>query len=176
MGNIPKTISFRTDEITSQKMEKIKELVFESRDVSNALILRTAVDFLHDNYGKGITDVQDTFEVVKAYITVAFLIEDTVDFGKLDYMLYAVERVHEEQYQEETEEIARLYNDENPITIGKLIRFKNRIVPETFLRIMGIDEEVYSNLSEDELADLLLKKFTEEEFRADAKRLFHIDS
>lgn len=176
MGNIPKTISFRTDEITSQKMEKIKELVFEGRDVSNALILRTAVDFLHDNYGKGITDVQDTFEVVKAYITVAFLIEDTVDFGKLDYMLYAVERVHEEQYQEETEEIARLYNDENPITIGKLIRFKNRIVPETFLRIMGIDEEVYSNLSEDELADLLLKKFTEEEFRADAKRLFHIEA
>lgn len=176
MDSIPKTISFRADELTSQKMEKIKDLVFEGREVSNALILRTAIDFLHENYGKGITDSQGTLEVVKAYITAAFLNADTVNFDTLDNILFAVEQVQEEQYQEETEEIASLYNDENPITIGKLVRFKHRIAPETFLRIMGIDEEDYSNLSDDELADFLLKKFTEEKFRADAKRLFRIKS
>ena len=172
MENVPKTISFRTDEVTSEKMEKIKKLVFEGRDVSNALILRTAIDFLHDNYGKGMSDTEDTFELVKAYITTAFLKAPQWKVEELNNVLWAVQHVYEEHLQEETEEIARLFNMDEPITVARLVRFKSREVPETFLRIMGIDEEEYSGLSHDELADLLLNKFSEDSFRKKAKTLF----
>ena len=174
MDSIPKTISFRTDEITSQKMGKIKDLVFEGREVSNALILRTAVDFLHDNYGKGISNTEDLFEVVKAYVKVAYLSRSRVDFGALDKFLEEMKQVFDEQYQEETLEIAKLYDDENPITIAQLVRFSDKKLPYTFLRIMEVDEDDYIELLDDELANFLLTKFSEEEFKTRANRLFKI--
>ncbi len=174
MNNIPKTISFRTDDVTNQKMEKIKELVFEGRDVSNALILRTAVDFLHDNYGKGISDTEDVFEIVKAYVKVAYLNRTKVDFEALDEFLYELEQVYDEHYQEETLEIAKLYDDENPITVAQLIRFNDRKLPDTFLRIMEVDERDYVELSDDELAEFLLNKFLDGEFKIKANKLFKI--
>ncbi|MFK5709834.1 hypothetical protein [Lysinibacillus boronitolerans] len=174
MESIPKTISFRTDEITTQKMEKIKERVFEGREVSNALILRTAIDFLHDNYGKGLSDTEDVFEVVKAYVKVTYLNKPRVDFGALDDFIYDLRQVYDEQDIEETLEIAKLYDDENPITLAQLIRFNDRKLPETFLRIMEVVEEEYIELSDDMLADFLLTKFSDEEFKIKAKRLFKI--
>ncbi|WP_342510911.1 hypothetical protein MKY34_12165 [Sporosarcina sp. FSL K6-1522] len=172
MGNVPKTISFRTDEITTQKMEKIRQLVFEGRDVSNALILRTAIDFLHDNYGKGISATEDILEIVEAYIKVAYLSRPQVDLKGLGDFLGEVKEVYDEQYPVETLEIAKLYDDENPITVAQLIRFSNRMLPETFLRIMEVDEVEYVDLPDDELADFLLKKFSEDSFREKAQTLF----
>lgn len=172
MESIPKTISFRTDEVTAKKMEKIKDLVFEGREVSNALILRTAIDFLHDNYGKGISNTEDMFEVVKSYITATYLKQQTVEFDELDSLLWEVKQVFDEHYQEEIQEIAMLYDDENPITIAQLIRFKSRELPETFLRIMEVDDDEYSNLSTDELAELLMKKLSDDSFKEKAKTLF----
>ncbi|WP_318615309.1 hypothetical protein [Sporosarcina sp. YIM B06819] len=175
MENVPKTISFRTDEITSEKMEKIKKRVFEGRDVSNALILRTAIDFLYDNYGKGITDTENVFGIVESYIIVTFLKREEFDSSELEEFLDEVQRVYDDCLQEEIEEIAKLYSEETPITIAQLVRFKSRNLPEIFLRIMEVDEVEYVDLSDDELADFLLKKFSEEEFKINASELFNID-
>ncbi|WP_332647121.1 hypothetical protein [Lysinibacillus sp. 54212] len=175
MESIPKTISFRTDEITTQKMEKIKERVFEGREVSNALILRTAVDFLYDNYGKGLSDTEDVFEVVKAYVITTFLKQDDYNSGELEKFLGELEQVYEELLQEETEEIAKLYDMENPIAVAQLIRFKSRELPVTFLRIMEVVENEYKHLSDDELATLLLNKFSNEDFKLKASELFFME-
>lgn len=40
---------------------------------------------------------------------------------------------------------------------------------------MGEEEEEINILSDNDLADLLLKKFSEEEFKKEAKTIFHID-
>jgi len=174
MDSIPKTISFRTDEITTQKMEKIKERVFEGREVSNALILRTAIDFLYDNYGKGITDTENVFEIVKSYVITTYLKRAEYDSGELEDFLRELEHVYDELLQEQTEEVAKLYAQESPLTIAQLVRFKSRELPETFLRIMEVDEDEYIELSEDMLADFLLAKFSDEEFKIKANELFKI--
>lgn len=170
----PKTISFRSDDVTSQKMERIRNLVFEGREVSNTLILKTAVDYLHDNYGKGLSDTEDVFKIVKAYITVAYLYRARVEFDVLDGFLSEVEQIYDEHYPEEVLEIAKLYDNESPITIAQLIRFSNRTLPETFLRIMEVDKEDYIELTDDELAEFLLNKFSDEKFKFKANKLFDI--
>ena len=112
-------------------MEKIKERVFEGREVSNALILRTAIDFLYDNYGKGITDTENVFEIVKSYVITTYLKRAEYDSGELGDFLCELEHVYDELLQEQTEEVAKLYAQESPLTIAQLVRFKSR----SFLRL-----------------------------------------
>lgn len=175
MENIPKTISFRTDEETIEKMMQLKKRVFDEPDISNSEIIRYAIDYLTNNYGSGMANSELFFDLVKSYIKVTFLNAPRVNFEMLDEVLYAFEKVYEEYDNEEIEELGKLYDEEKSITMAQLIRFKYTSVPLTFLRVMGEDIELLEEYSDDDLANFLLQKFSEDKFKKDAKRLFHIE-
>lgn len=175
MEGSPKTISFRADEETFEKIEQLKKNLFEGRETSNSEVLRYAINYLENHYGRGIADTDKFLDLVKSYIKAAFLNDPSLNFSGINEVLNAVEVAYEEHYVEEIEEIGKLYNEEEPITVAQLVRFKHKTVPLNFLKNMGVDEEEIKDLSNDDLADLLLKKFSEEEFKKKAKTKFHID-
>lgn len=179
--NTPKTITFRTDEATYEKIEKLKETLFSGKDVSNSEVLRYAIDSLYINRDKVFFEEEEVRNLVQSFITVGFLRSATLNpFNKVDFNLLAnvsmmIDEVYEEYSYSEIKEAYTLYNDEETITIGKLVRFKNRILPQLFLQVMGAWKEEYESLSNDELADFILAKFTEEDFKIEAKEKFGIE-
>jgi len=176
MDNSPKTISFRCDEKTWALLENIKIEIFDDKEMSNSEILRYALDFLYTNYSKENFDWDEFLEMMFSYIKAAFLLAQRTDYNYLDSIEYMINDLIEEHTLEEIKEVASLYNEEEPITVAKIIRFKNRLTPITFLKQMGVWESVYEKLSDDEIAELIMLKFTQEEFKKEAKRLFHIDA
>lgn len=176
MENTPKTISFRLDDATLESMEYLKKNLFKDKEVSNSELIRYALTYLQSSFGRGMADSEYFYELVQSYIKTIYLKAPSPNFRMLDEVLYAMERAYGEYSVEEIEELGKLYDELNPITVVELIRFKNKIVPITFLSIMGEKESELEVLSETELADLIMKKFSEEEFKKEAKRLFHIES
>jgi hypothetical protein len=178
MENSPKTISFRTDENTFSKLEKLKNEIFKDAEMSNSEVLRHSVDFLASNYKKEILDWEEFLGMAKSYVIAAFLIasNNNDDFKILSNLLLAIERVNDEFEPEEVKELGSLYDEDEPITVARLIRFKHKSTPTTFLEKMGIPEEDYKELSDDELADFILEKFKDEEFKEEARLLFLIES
>jgi hypothetical protein len=178
MENSPKTISFRADDNTFSKLEKLKSEIFKNEEMSNSEVLRHAVDFLASNYKKEILDLNDFLGMAKSYVTTAFLLasDNNADIKILSDLLFAIDRVDEEFNPEEVKELGSLYNEDEPITVARLIRFKHKSTPITFLGKMGIPEEDYQELSDDELADFILEKFKDKEFKEQARLLFLIKS
>lgn len=176
----PKTITFRTDEETFNKLEMLKEIYFSERDVNNSDVLRYAVDSLYSNREKVFFEEEEVRDLVKSFITVGFLRSATlnrlniVDFNLLAELSVMIDEIYEEYTYSEIKEAYKLYNDET-ITIGKLVRFKNRILPELFLHVMGVWEDSYGRLSDDDLADCILEKFNEDEFKKNAMEKFGIE-
>ncbi|WP_422659063.1 hypothetical protein ACK8P5_00495 [Paenibacillus sp. EC2-1] len=175
MENASKTISFRADEETLEKMEQLKKNLFKNCELSNSELLRYSLNYLDSHYGKRMADTEKMYELVKSYIKAVFLNASRVEFGMLDDILYALEDVYAEYYVEEIEELGKLYDELEPITVAQLVRFKHKSIALIFLRIMGEDVEELESISDDDLANFLLKKFSEEVFKKEAKRLFHID-
>lgn len=179
--NTPKTITFRTDEETYEKIEKLKETLFRGKDVSNSEVLRYAIDSLYINRDKVFFEEEEVRNLVQSFITVGFLRSATLNpFNKVDFDLLAnvslmIDEVYEDYSYSEIKEAYKLYNDDENITIGKLVRFKNRILPQLFLQVMGAWKEEHESLSNDELADFILAKFTEEDFKKGAKEKFGIE-
>lgn len=176
MDNSPKTISFRGDEKIWELLENIKKEVFDDKKVSNSEILRYALDFLYTNHSKEYFDWDEFEGLMFSYIKGAFLLADRTDFKLLDSIVDIITDLIPEHTLEEMKEVASLYNEDEPITVAKIIRFKNRLTPITFLKVMGVSESVYGKLNDDEIAELIMVKFTQEEFKREAKRLFHIDA
>ena len=179
--NTPKTITFRTDEATYEKIEKLKEILFQGKDVSNSEVLRYAIDSLYNNQEKVFFEDERILEVVKSFITFGFLRSadfnefNQVDFKLLENILGMIDEVYEDYEISEIKEAGKLYGSDETITKGKLVRFKHRIVPELFLKVMHSWKEEYKNFTDDELVDLILDKFAEESFKNDAKIKFHIE-
>ncbi|AHN24440.1 hypothetical protein [Lysinibacillus varians] len=176
MENTPKTISFRLDDATLESMEYLKKNLFKDKEVGNSELIRYALSYLQSSFGRGMADSEYFYELVQSYIKTIYLKAPSTNFRMLDEILYAMENAYGEYTVEEVEELGKLYDELNPITLVQLIRFKNKIVPITFLKIMGQDEDELEDMTETKLADLILQKFSEEEFRKEAKRLFHIES
>ncbi|MBP2241744.1 hypothetical protein J2Z40_002316 [Cytobacillus eiseniae] len=175
MENNTKTISFRLDEKTFEKMEFLKANLFSDKELSNSELIRYSLNYLEDSFGRGMADNGKFYELVQSYIKTIYLRAPSTNFRMLDEVLYAMEETYAEYSVEEVEELGKLYDELNPISLVQLIRFKNKIVPITFLKIMGEDVDELEEMTETELADLIMKKFSEEEFKKDAKRLFHIE-
>ncbi|CAM4470661.1 hypothetical protein PATY110618_19195 [Paenibacillus typhae] len=115
-------------------------------------------------------------EIIKSYVTTAFFkAHGRKDLKYLDVLLDEIERANDEYDLEEVQELRTLYNEEEPITLVRLLRFKFRLMPSVFLSFLGVDEEEYNHLNDDELADFINKKLSEEEFRNNAVRLFGLN-
>ncbi|TKI44840.1 hypothetical protein [Lysinibacillus tabacifolii] len=175
MENNTKTISFRLDEKTLEKMEFLKTNLFSDKELSNSELIRYSLNYLEGSFGRGMADNEKFYELVQSYIKTIYLRAPSTNFRMLDEVLYAMEEAYGEYSVDEVEELGKLYDELNPITLVELIRFKNKIVPITFLSIMGVDEDELEEMTETELADLIIKKFSEEEFKKEAKRLFYIE-
>jgi len=178
MDNQSKTISFRIDGITSKRLEDIKGYV--SKDAHNELnlsdLLRYCVEFTEKNFHNKSLSWEEIMEIIKSYATTAFFrAHGRKDLKYLDVLLDEIERTNDEYILEEVREVRTLYNEEEPITLVRLLRFKSRLMPSVFLSFLGVDEEEYTHLIDDELADFINKKLGEEEFRSNAVRLFGIN-
>jgi|GEM_PF-5503986 len=176
----PKTITFRTDELTFEKIEKLKESLFEGNEVSNSEVLRYAIDSLFNNQNRATYDDEEIIKLVQSFITVGFFKSvsdnksDLVNFNLLANILGVVQEAYEDFEIGEIREVGNLYIDDETITIGKLVRFKHRLLPMLFLQVMKVDSNYYNDLTDDELADFILDKFADDGFKNRAEKLFGI--
>lgn len=176
----PKTITFRTDESTFEKIERLKEILFEDKEVSNSEVLRYAIDSLFNNQNRVTYDDEEIIKLVQSYITVGFFKSvsenkyDLVNFTLLTNILAVVQEAYEEFEIGEIREVGNLYIDDETITIGKLVRFKHRLLPILFLQVMKVDFDSYNDLTDDELADFILSQFADDDFKKGAEKLFGI--
>ncbi|MED3822086.1 hypothetical protein [Priestia aryabhattai] len=120
-----------------------------------------------DSYLPDYTD--NTYENAKMYSLVRKFIEN------LRTIHYDFEETYREFNSEEVAEVGLLVNENQPITLGDLIRFKHRLLPEIFLKSIGVKEEEYCNLSNNMLVNLIIEKLKDERFSNRAKKLFSID-
>lgn len=181
------TKSFMIDEHSNNQIEKIKKylLIENKMEASLSDAIRYSINFTEANVNKCNLNWEEVMELTKDYVITAFITEFREDLNILDRLLDAIDRVNNEIDTEEVKEIASICNnrlenvglDNNePMTIGRLVRFKHRIMPTIFLNNMGIDEEQFMNLNDNELADFILMKFQEEDFKENAKSRFNIQS
>lgn len=181
--------SIRLTDDTLNKIEKISEKIFknEGKELNTSDIMRYAIDFTFSNQYKPNLDGEEILELMKDYIKVAYFSNYspyvnaktfTLNKGnveKLKETLSAVEDVYSEFEYEEVKELGLLFSEDEPITLAELLRFEYRLMPETFLKFMGVKEEEYMLLSDKELANLIAKKIKNEEFKSRAKMMFIID-
>ncbi|MDN4493596.1 hypothetical protein [Ureibacillus aquaedulcis] len=195
MEKVNKTVSFRLDEETANKMSFIKENILKNDDASHSELLRSAINFMYENKEQALLEKGDVIDFVKYYIKVAVLQSETLaqystprgrleqlnehrvgnKYDLLDELLYEIDKAYEEYYLEEIVELGKLYDEENPISFAKLLRFKHRALPELFFELMGVERNEYKDLDEDELADLIVEKFNDEEFKLRAKEQFFME-
>jgi hypothetical protein len=172
-----KTRSFRVDVETQIKLNEITKKYFEGKqdgELNFSDIVRFCIDFTHGGIGKQILDHEEVMYLVRGYATVGHLtVNKSVDL--LDNLLYGIERANEEYFPKEIKEIYALFNEEEPITLGKLLRFQNREMPEFFLEKLGVDSDEYETLNDVELVDFILEKFSNQQFKENAKSLFRIE-
>lgn len=196
MEKVNKTVSFRLDEETLEKIDFIKKHILKNEEASQSELLRSAINFMYENKEQALLEKGDVIDFVNYYVRTAVLqsyvnfplremfgrsksllfhLSDSEKYRLLDDLLMEINRVYEEHYLEEVVEIGTLYDDENPITLAKLVRFKHRDLPELFLSLMGVDEKVFEDLNDDELADYILEKFNEPNFKKIAKERFFME-
>ncbi|WP_063565768.1 hypothetical protein [Paenibacillus sp. O199] len=174
-----KSISLRVNEEMLEQLENLKSMLpkNQTEELSTSEIIRVCVNFTNINYGKGNMEWAEVMELINAYVKTALITQLVgVDFDFLDRILYAIEKVNEENYTEEVKANNRLFNDENPITLGELLRFKYRLLPETFLEAMGIDWKNYKELTDNELADYILELFKDKDFSDKAESHVRVQS
>ena len=181
--------SIRLTNETLTKIEKIIEKTFkkEGKELNTSDVIRYAIDFTFSNQYKVNLDEEDILELMKDYIKVTYFRNSLPYVGaknielnkanvtKLEETLYAVEEVYREFEYKEVKELGLLFNEEEPITFVDLLRFEYRLMPETFLKFMGVKEEEYMSLSDKELANFIAKKMKNEEFKSRAIAMFTID-
>lgn len=180
--NTPKTITFRTDEATYEKIEKLKETLFQGKEVSNSEVLRYAIDSIYNHQDKRFYDDDEILKLIQSFILAGFFksaydideLYSFVNYEILASILGMVEEVYGDHTFPEVREFGGLYIDEEPLTIGKLVRFKHRTLPVWFLKAMREWKKEYEDLTDEELADLILKKFSDERFKKNAEELFGI--
>lgn len=196
MEKVNKTVSFRLDEETANKMSFIKENILQNDDASHSELLRSAINFMYENKERALLEKGDVINFVKYYIKVAVFQSETLSqysipgerieyfrsrnrkgnkYTLLDELLYEIDKVYEKYYLEEIVELGNLYDEENPISFAKLLRFKYRALPELFLELMGVERNEYEDLNEDELANLIVEKFNDKEFKLRAKEQFFME-
>lgn len=178
MENQSKTISFRIDGATSKSLENIKGYISENdhNELNLSDSLRYCVQFTEKNFHNKSRNWEEIMEIIKSYVTTAFFTaHGRKDLKYLDVLLDEIERANNDYDLEEVQEVRTLYNEEEPITLVRLLRFKSRLMPSIFLSFLGVDEEEYNHLVDDELADFINKKLNEEEFRNNAVGLFGIN-
>lgn len=197
MEKINKTVSFRLDEEIVEKIDFIKRHILKNEEASQSELLRSAINFMYENKEQFLLDKGDVINFVNYYVRIAVLqsfvkppIQEIFGEGRsfmfhlskseryelLEDLLTEINRVYEEHSLEEVVEIGTLYDDENPITLAKLVRFKHRDLPELFLGLMGVEEKVFEDLNDDELADYILKRFNEPNFKKTAEERFFMMS
>lgn len=174
-----KTVGFRVDEETLNKMEFIKTSILKNSNASHSEVLRRSINFMYENKEQALLEKGDVFEYVKDYINVALLKfeypDENLDKDNLpELLLYELNKVYEEYSLEEITELGTLCDEENPITLAKLIRFKSRELPELFLSLMDVRREAYKDLSDDELAEFIVIKFANNEFKQKASEHFNM--
>jgi len=113
-------------------------------------------------------------EYAKSIIKAMYLISDGLTFDTIEKAMDAYERVTKKFSVEEIDALGRLYNQENPITFAGIISSDFRIVQLTFLERMGELRDDLEPLSDQELKNLIMKKFLDEKFRKRAEKLFFI--
>lgn len=184
-----KTISLRITDETNTKIEKIMKLMQdkEGKDVNTSDVLRHSVDLAFTSLTRNLVDQQEFLELMKGYIKAAYFriynpiintdsyILNRSNVDKLEFILDSIEDLYSEYDFNEVRELGLLFDEENSITIAELIRFKYRLLPETFLSFMGVSEDEYLRLSDTELANLLAKKLLDESFKTRAQIMFNID-
>jgi hypothetical protein len=190
MENNSKLISLRTSEDIAKMINEIGRKVYkrEEKELNTSEILRYCIEFTFQNMYKQNMDWKDFMGLMKAYIKTAYfrsytpqIYQTKPEFNKhnvelLDDILSAIERVGEEYEPEEVKEINMLYSvdgEDEPIAfLSQLLRFKHRLMPETFLGFMGVDEEEYAHLSVDELAKFVEGKLRDNSFKERANAMF----
>ncbi|WP_342598084.1 hypothetical protein MHB48_10720 [Psychrobacillus sp. FSL H8-0483] len=178
------TESFTIDEQNNQ-IEKIKNylLIENKMEASLSDALNYSIKFTEANLNKNNLNLEEVKKMMFSYLITVFLSQISGDIEILPVHLSALERVKKKFNSEEVEEIASIYNNMledfeldniEPMTIGKLIRFTNRSMPTIFLTCMGVENEEFINLNDNELADFILMKFQDKEFKEYADFCFNI--
>lgn len=196
MEKINKTVSFRLDEETVEKIEFIKKHILKNEEASQSELLRSAINFMYENQEQYQLSKGDVINFVHYFVKIAVLqsfvktpIQEIFGQGRsfmfhlskseryelLEDLLTEITRVYEQHSLEEVFEMGTLYDDENPITLAKLVRFKHRDLPELFLGLMGVDKKVFEGLNDDELAEYILERFNEPNFKKTAEERFFIE-
>lgn len=172
-----KTRSLRIDSETQSQINIIKERNFSDNDsnVSFSNLIRYCIDFTYNALGKEILTHEEVIRLSKGYAAIA-LSSINGNLNLQNELLCGIDEINSEYYPDEIKEIYELFNEEAPMTLGKLIRFENRSLPEFFLDKLGIGSEDYKPLSDVELVDFILERFKDDDFRRNARQIFNIDN
>lgn len=173
MNNTHKTVVFIEDEEVYLRLERLKNILSYAN--INDVIKECINSKIREINNQNISWARFP-DLVKEYVIALYLTKITKNrnMQELDFIIDAIERTYEEYSYEEVKEIASLLDEEQPKTVGSLLRFKHRIAPIAFLCFMGESEEELVHLSDESLVEFLMKKFEDNTFREEAKRLFDI--
>lgn len=158
-------------------------LIENKKEASLSDAINYSVNYTEANLNKNKLNWEEVEKMMHSYLITILLSQLSANIETLPKHLSAFERVKKKFNTEEIEEIASIYNNKledfelgniEPMTIGKLIRFTNRSMPTIFLNRMDIDTEEFINLNDNELADFILMKFQDEEFKEFADYCFNI--
>jgi len=193
MENNTKLISLRTSEDIMKMIHEIGSKISkkEEKELNISETLRFCIEFTFQNLYKQNMDWEEFMELMKAYIKIAYFQSYTPQIYQakpelnkhnlelLENILYAIERVGEENEPDEVKEINMLYRvdgEDEPIAfLSQLLRFKHRLMPETFLNFMGVDEEEYIHLSLDEIAKFVEERLRDNSFKERANAMFSMN-
>ncbi|MFI2956867.1 hypothetical protein [Priestia sp. JSM ZJ58] len=154
-------------------------------------IIRYSLNNTQENLHNENLDSERFINLLKAYFTVCYCqtcFSDNMYRGDRTRYLarikameeimiwrYELEEMFREFDIEEMEELELLFNENQPITLGDLIRFKYRLLPEIFLNFIGVEEIEYSELKDNELGNFIIEKLKDEHFSNRAKTFFSIN-
>ncbi|MED1085486.1 hypothetical protein [Bacillus mycoides] len=189
MENNSRLVSLRISEEIIKMISEIRNKLYkkEEKELNTSDILRYSIEFTFYNMNKQNMDWEDFMELMKAYIKTAYfnrytpqIYEHSPSLNRqnvelLDNILYAVEQMAEEYETEEVKELNLLYSGDETMTLAQLLRFRHRLMPETFLNFMGVVHEEYVHLSNSDLANFIEKKLRDNNFKERAKVMFNID-
>ncbi|MCM3020093.1 hypothetical protein M3582_18600 [Priestia megaterium] len=153
-------------------------------------IIRYILNNIQKNLHNQNLESERFVDLLKAYFTVCYCqtcFSDNYISDRTRYLVrrkameeimiwrYELEEMFREFDIEEIEELELLFNENQPITLGDLIRFKYRLLPESFLNFIGVEESEYYELKDNELGNLIIEKLKDEHFSNRAKTFFSIN-
>lgn len=185
-------VTIQVAEKTLAKMQKLMSEKFNYEiDVNNVSFFDEAIEFIYDSKEKIIFKNDDVRETIQAFNTLIFLKKMELEINKSDdkenvkldiqgLREYSnmLENILSSYNLSEILELHKLYNASlnnfkmKFLNAGNLIRFENRALPEMFLKLMNSWNEMYSSLSDENLAIVILQKLESAEFRRKAKSNF----